>query len=180
MNGPDIPQPDLVIDIAIAAPAWGDEADLRPKIEHVLSKALEVGRFDLPAKVELSLLLTDDAQIRELNRIWRGKDKATNVLSFPAGELEDAGADGGDREATDAERPLLLGDIVIARETMVAEALGDGKPEFDHFCHLLVHGFVHLMGYDHEEDDEATEMEALETEILVELGVADPYAELST
>ena len=118
----------------------------------------------------ISLLLTDDARIQVLNRIWRDKDKPTNVLSFPSGLDEEAGDD----------RPLLVGDIVIARETVVAEAAAEGKTVEVHLRHLLVHGFLHLLGYDHEIDGEAETMEALETEILAELGIADPYAEVST
>ena len=166
--------PALAVDIAIAAADWGDEAQLRPRIEAILARAIEIGHFDLPQQVEVSLLLTDDERIRELNRVWRGKDKATNVLSFPADDLEHDG-EPGEEDA----RPLLLGDIVIARETLLREAADEGKSADDHFCHLLVHGFMHLLGYDHETDAEADEMEALETEILAALGVADPYAEVS-
>jgi probable rRNA maturation factor len=170
MSGEDDTGAALAVDIAVEADAWGDEQTLRLPIERTLATALAVGQFDLPAHVEVSLLLTDDARIQVLNRIWRGKDQPTNVLSFPAG-LDDGEADG---------RPLLLGDIAIARETVVAEAAAESKSVEAHLCHLLVHGLLHLLGYDHEADDEAEEMEALETEILAELGIADPYAEVST
>ncbi|MDR3375395.1 MAG: rRNA maturation RNase YbeY [Ancalomicrobiaceae bacterium] len=158
------------VDIAIEAEAWGEEEALRPLVERTLAVAIAVGRFDLPRHVEVSLLLTDDARIQVLNRIWRQKDKPTNVLSFPSGLEEEAGDD----------RPLLVGDIAIARETVVAEAAAEGNTLEAHLCHLLVHGFLHLLGYDHEIDAEAEGMEALETEILAELGIADPYAEVST
>ena len=170
MSGSDDTGVSIVVDIAVEAEAWGEEEALRPLVERTLAVAAAVGRFDLPRHVEVSLLLTDDARIQVLNRIWRQKDKPTNVLSFPAGLEEDTGDD----------QPLLVGDIVIARETVVAEAGGEGKTVEAHLCHLLVHGFLHLLGYDHEIDAEAEEMEALETEILTKLGIADPYAEVST
>lgn len=162
------PSTALAVDMSIEAEAWGAEADLRPFVEKTLATAVDVGGFDLPAEVEVSLLLTDDARIRVLNRTWRGKDKPTNVLSFPTG-LD---------EAADEGRPLIIGDIVVARETLLSEAAAEGKTAESHLCHLLVHGFLHLLGYDHETDAEAEEMEALETEILAELGIADPYGDL--
>ncbi len=162
----------ITIELTIEAGDWGEEAAVRADIERAIAAATEVGRFDLPPYAELSVVLTDDAHIRELNRTWRGKDKATNVLSFPAGEQHEA-------EISDdyADPPLLIGDIVVARETLVREAEEEAKSVANHFTHLLVHGFVHLMGYDHEDDAEAEEMEALEAEILAHLGIANPYAD---
>jgi metalloprotein, YbeY/UPF0054 family len=116
------------------------------------------------------VLLTDDARLRDLNRTFRGVDRATNVLAFPAvpaDVLAAAGADG---------RPADLGDVAIAFETTVAEARNDGKPLADHLSHLVVHAILHLLGHDHETDSEAVAMEALEIQILAHLGVADPYA----
>lgn len=162
----------VAIELTIEAGDWGDEAAINEDIDRVIAACLDAGHFDVPKYAELSLMLTDDAHIRELNRTWRGHDKATNVLSFPAGEQHEA-------EVSDdySDPPLLLGDIVIARETLVREAETEGKTVRDHFCHLLVHGFVHLMGYDHEVDAEAEEMEALEATILASLGIANPYAD---
>jgi probable rRNA maturation factor len=114
----------------------------------------------------LSLLFTDDATIADLNRDWRGKPKPTNVLSFPAPDTSEA-ADG---------IPMPLGDIVFGFETVAKEAAEAGLTLADHINHLLVHGLLHLLGYDHEEDREATAMEQLETAILARLGIADPYA----
>ncbi len=114
---------------------------------------------------ELSLVFTDDASIREINAEWREKDKPTNVLSFPAYPLEPGGMPGP-----------MLGDIVIARETVEREALDLDKSFEDHLTHLLVHGFLHLFGYDHMDAEEAEEMEGLETRILAKLGLSDPYA----
>ena len=112
----------------------------------------------------MSLCLTDDAALRALNARWRGIDKPTNVLSFPSssrGHLRDA---------------TMLGDIALAYETLAREAENLGVPLADHYRHLIAHGFLHLIGYDHETDAEAERMEALETRILARLGAADPYA----
>jgi probable rRNA maturation factor len=119
---------------------------------------------------EVSVLLADDARLHELNRGWRGKDRPTNVLSFPAGDPVGATA------AVPGGPPRLLGDIAVALETARAEALAEGKPLDHHLSHLLVHGTLHLLGYDHEGDEgEAVTMERRETELLAGLGVADPY-----
>jgi probable rRNA maturation factor len=118
---------------------------------------------------ELAVMLTDDSGIRTLNSNWRGIDKPTNVLSFPA--LQPTAA----RQPEDA--PRMLGDIAIAYETTRKEADGEGKPFDHHLSHLAVHGFLHLIGYDHETEDEAEAMEALEREILAQLGIPDPYAD---
>jgi len=118
---------------------------------------------------EVSIVLTDDASIQKLNREWRKIDKPTNVLSFPA--LPPTGAGGPD------DAPRMLGDIAIAYETLRQEADDERKPFADHLSHLAVHGFLHLIGYDHEIDDDAEAMEALEQEILAQLGIPDPYAE---
>jgi probable rRNA maturation factor len=110
------------------------------------------------------LLLTDDEEQRELNAQWRDKDSATNVLSFP--QIEPFGPVRG-----------LLGDITLARETLEREAADLGKSLDDHFTHLMVHGFLHILGYDHIDDAEALQMEGLETQILAGLGIDDPYAD---
>ena len=106
-------------------------------------------------------MLTDNSAIRLLNRTWRGVDAATNVLSFPTGRT------GGD--------PLLIGDIVLAHETVAAEAQAEGKPFAHHLAHLAVHGFLHLLGYDHEQKKDAEAMERLERDILRRLDIPDPY-----
>ncbi|MBM3561229.1 MAG: rRNA maturation RNase YbeY, partial [Alphaproteobacteria bacterium] len=111
----------------------------------------------------------DDAELRALNRNWRGRDKPTNVLSFPAG-------DDGETAAAQA-RALWLGDVVIAAETVQAEASDAGMTIADHLAHLVVHGVLHLLGHDHELAAEATRMEALERAILARLGIADPYGD---
>ena len=116
---------------------------------------------------ELSVVLADDALVQTLNRDYRGKDKPTNVLSFALTESDSP-------EAEDA--PTLLGDVVLAWETVAREAGEQGKPLADHLSHLVVHGVLHLLGYDHEVDAEAEEMERLEVEVLATLDVSDPYA----
>lgn len=120
--------------------------------------------------VEIAITLSDDAEVQVLNRDWRGKDKPTNVLSFPGLEGAMAGL-----LPPDAPRPL--GDLILAYETCAREAEEQGKSLADHARHLVVHGVLHLLGYDHETDAEAEEMEALETTILAGLGIADPYRE---
>ena len=120
----------------------------------------------MPARVELGVSLADDACQRRLNRDYRGLDMPTNVLAFPAWAA-------GETLASDA--PLLLGDVVLAFETVTREAEEQRKPLVDHLSHLTVHGVLLLLGYDHQAPDEALMMEALESSILVGLGVPDPY-----
>src|SRR5690606_2697163 len=119
--------------------------------------ALDGSGYELSGPAELSVLLTDDARQRELNHQWRGKDSSTNVLSFPQVEPDD---------------PLvgLLGDISLAHETLAREADALSKPFEDHFVHLLVHGMLHILGFDHEIREEALVMERYETDIMLELG----------
>ena len=126
--------------------------------------ALEQSGAQIKGAAEVSILLTNDAEQQDLNRQWRGKDSSTNVLSFP--QIEPFG-------------PVLgiLGDITLARETLEREATEQGVTFTDHFRHLVVHGFLHILGYDHLSDEEAHQMESLETQILASLGVSDPYAD---
>ena len=120
--------------------------------------------------VELSVRLAGDQEVRELNGKWRGQDKATNVLSFPlvdAAELQNTNV---------SDRELLLGDIVLARGVCESEADEKGVSIEQHVAHLVVHGTLHLLGYDHQHDAAAAEMEAREVRALARLGIADPYA----
>jgi probable rRNA maturation factor len=118
--------------------------------------------------VLLGVVLTDDAEQRDLNRTWRGKDSSTNVLAFALTDPDEPPPPGA---------PVLLGDIVLAFETVAREAAEQSKPLGDHLAHLVVHGVLHLLGFDHESDAEAAIMEARETEILSRLGVPAPYAD---
>jgi probable rRNA maturation factor len=113
---------------------------------------------------ELTVTLADDASVRELNGKWRAVDKPTNVLTFPAVEPDET-----------ADAPML-GDVILAFETIAREAEEDGKPLADHLSHLVIHGVLHLFGHDHLEDEQAEEMEAVERRALARLGIADPYA----
>jgi probable rRNA maturation factor len=118
--------------------------------------------------VELSIVLADAAEQQRLNREYRGKDAPTNVLAFPAW---------CPRSQPPRGAPILLGDVVLALETVVGEAAEQGKLFADHVRHLVVHGVLHLLGYDHETPSDAVVMESLETSILAEMGVPDPYRE---
>lgn len=159
-----MPQPALITDIQVASDQWRQMPEFDACIRRVLSEAARHLSSRLAPGAEVSIVLTDDATIQALNRDWRGHDKPTNVLSFPSAAPRVEGS------------PVLLGDIVIAYETVVAEARADGKPFVDHLAHLVVHGFLHLLGFDHEDDRAAAEMEALERDILAALLVPDPYS----
>jgi probable rRNA maturation factor len=195
MNGPllEDPEPGLAVDILIESEAWR----MLPEAEHIVRRAIAFAatspHLTLPGprasrphsgrcardasgpgkitsghhrNAELSVLLCDDKTIARLNAQWRGQQKPTNVLSFPPPPLQDAVPD---------ER-IPLGDIAIAYETLTREAEENRKTVSDHLSHLAVHGFLHLLGYDHHMDDEAEQMERLERDILARIGVADPYA----
>lgn len=119
-----------------------------------------------PVACELSVALADSALVQQLNNRYRGRDKPTNVLSFADIESEDLAGPG---------EPRLLGDIVLAREVVLDEASQQGKSSADHLAHLVVHGLLHLLGYDHDTDAAAEDMESVERQVLARLGVADPY-----
>jgi probable rRNA maturation factor len=148
------------IDIVVEAESWN--ADAEATVRRALAEAASTLGKDFRNHA-LTVLLTDDAAIRRLNASWRGIDKPTNVLSFPAApQFEGADA-------------TSLGDIAIAYETTAREAHEERKPFGHHLSHLAVHGFLHLLGYDHESDEQAETMENLERDILQRIGVPDPY-----
>jgi probable rRNA maturation factor len=159
-------RPRLRIDILVEAGDWPNRRELRQVAARALFAAAAKSGVDIAPESELSLVFTDDAHIRKLNRGFRRKDKATNVLSFPAPP-----PGGGNRFGP------LLGDIVIAKETVAREAADQGLTLDHHLTHLIVHGFLHLIGHDHAIEAEAVVMERLETAILAGIGVADPYAD---
>ena len=142
------------IDVEVRSALWEAEAAAADTVRAAINAAAAL----VPAQGEVSVLLTDDAGIKELNRAWRKIDKPTNVLSFPAA------------------RPPLLGDIAIAYETLAREAAEENKPVLHHLAHLAVHGFLHLLGYDHQTNSQADAMEALERIALARLDIDDPYS----
>jgi len=151
-------RPALKIDVIVESDRWKERADVRPLIRRAVAEAAAALST---AGAELAIVLTDDSTIRRLNRAWRRVDAATNVLSFPAGSA------GGE--------PPLIGDIVLAYETIAREARAERKPFVHHIAHLAVHGFLHLVGYDHERKQDAEAMERLERNVLRRLGIPDPY-----
>ena len=180
------------IDVIVKSARWKREPGAAAIVKKAVSTAAE-GVSTPPT--ELAIVLTDDSAIRVLNRIWRGKDTPTNVLSFPAPRMSatvrprESGdpkpraanaAPGSRRRGNQRKRDRIsphLGDIVVAFETVAREAKAEGKPFRHHLAHLAVHGYLHLLGHDHETDRDARKMERLEREILARLGIADPYAD---
>lgn len=150
----------LQVDITASAPGWDAAVDTALLVDAAKAAFLAGGGAGAG---EVSLLLGDDARIRELNRTWRGKDKATNVLSFP---LDAPHAGHG---------PRVLGDIALAYETVARETGARGISVSQHAAHLVVHGMLHLLGYDHESELQAQKMETLEVRVLDGLGIPDPY-----
>ena len=157
-----------ITEVLVVADCWQTEPDAETVIHRAIETAAETVNAGL-GEAELAVMLTDDAGIRTLNSNWRGIDKPTNVLSFPA--LQPTGA------AAPDDAPRMLGDIAIAFETTRKEADDEQKPFDNHLSHLAVHGFLHLIGYDHEKDGEAEAMETLEQEILAQLGIHNPYTD---
>jgi probable rRNA maturation factor len=153
------------IDIVVDSPLWKAQRGVKAVLQRAIGEAAAMAAT---SGGELAIVLTDDSAIRALNRNWRGKDQSTNVLSFPANARSDSLP--GERG-----RVRLLGDIVIAYETMAREALAEHRPFRHHLAHLAVHGFLHLVGHDHAADAEADAMEALEIAVLARLDVPNPY-----
>jgi len=161
------------IEVALPSAGWtrlcpAAESLARRAAELALARGTTALGLAWQGAVELGITLADDASQRQLNRDYRGRDKPTNVLAFPVWEP-------GTRLPSGA--PVLLGDIVLALETVAQEAADQEKPIGDHLVHLTVHGVLHLLGYDHLTQGEAAAMESLERSILAELGVADPYCD---
>ncbi len=164
---------DVIVD---AGPQWPGAPDWTGLASGAAQAALnETPHGDLvanPSMVEISVKLSDDAEVQALNAAYRGKDAPTNVLSFPMVQLDlieaiDIGDDG----------ETLLGDIILAHETCAREAAEKGISLADHVTHLIVHGTLHLVGYDHDVEAEAEAMEAIETRALASLGIGDPYGD---
>jgi probable rRNA maturation factor len=146
------------VDLQFGDPRWRKSRGLAARLQSAAEMALRRGRA--PRNAALTILLADDAQLRALNRDFRGKNKPTNVLSFPAPENEER----------------YLGDVALAYDVTRAEAEAAGKRFADHAMHLVIHGVLHLLDFDHVRPRDARVMEPLETRILAALGIADPYA----
>ena len=155
----------IVVEVSIECDLWAALPNAEVLAAQAVEKARKITKIKLHKAAEISVLLVDDSRIASLNARWRNIAKATNVLSFPASAPEKLAAN------------ALLGDIVLAFETVRREALDEGKSLANHFSHLVVHGFLHLIGYDHINEADAEIMEALEIKILAGLKIADPYSE---
>ena len=157
----------LTVVVAVEDEAWTDafgEGELTALTRRALAAAARHLGLPEAIETEISVTYANDATVAEANHAWRGKERSTNILSFPMVQLEPGELPGP-----------LAGDLLLAIETVAGESAAEDKPLADHLSHLLVHGFLHLMGYDHIEDDEAATMETAEIEILAGLGIADPY-----
>jgi probable rRNA maturation factor len=153
------PRGKLKIDVLVDSDRWKDPAKVRATVRRAVGAAAATAST---TGTEVAIVLTDDSAVRQLNRLWRGIDAATNVLSFPT-------------KRKIADEPPHLGDIVLAYETIAREASAEHKPLAHHVAHLVVHGFLHLLGYDHEKDADAETMEQTERKILRRLHIPDPY-----
>lgn len=157
MNSEPARSAELLIDVLVESPLWRE----RPSAAANVRKAIRAAAEEISsAGGEVAVVLADDGVVRRLNKQWRGIDKPTNVLSFPA--------------ATSGPGSML-GDIVLAYETLMRECRDEGREFNHHLSHLAVHGFLHLNGYDHQTDADAETMEALESDIMVRLRMPDPY-----
>ena len=151
----------LCIETSVECAGWSALEDLDALVAECLRSALEESGDELVEGVEVSLLFCDDSRIQGLNRNFRGQDKPTNVLSFPSPDS--------------LETARFIGDIAVAYETVAREAHEQGNTLEQHCRHMIVHGFLHLLGYDHEDEAEAEAMETMEIHILRRLGVDNPY-----
>lgn len=163
------------IDIAVQDPIWESLGDIDTLIYQAVEKALSsaiMPKFAFGKALEVSVVLANDDLVQVLNREYREKDKPTNVLTF-------ASMDSDDFEEIMLMEPLNIGDVILSYQTIERECQEQGKFLLDHINHLVVHGTLHLLGYDHINDDEATDMETLEIRILEQLGVQNPYTDTS-
>jgi probable rRNA maturation factor len=156
--------PTVDIDIVTESDLW----NACPDADAIIRRAIDAASRAAGESGTVAVMLTDDASIRAMNAQWRGIDKPTNVLSFPAGDTLRLPGE------------VHLGDIAIAYETVAAESASENKAFADHLAHLAIHSYLHLIGFDHETDDEAAQMESLEIRILCGLGIADPYSDTAS
>jgi probable rRNA maturation factor len=156
-----------LIEVVVASDLWEEQPSAEQAALRVIEAAAAMLRPSTRGTVEV--VLSDDAALAALNHQWRGIDKPTNVLSFPSAKLPD--------DIRGGPAPLALGEIYIAYETVAQEATGEEKPFMHHFAHLVAHGFLHLLGYDHDSEQAAATMENLEVEILGQFDIPNPYAD---
>ncbi len=161
----DPPPPSSSIDINVSEAKWHTRLDPLDIASAAINAAMKASGSLINGDCEVSLLFCNDAVMAGINNEWRGLDKPTNVLSFPAAEFPGQ------------TFPRPLGDIIIALEISQKEAADAGLSFESHVTHLIVHGFLHLLGYDHETDNDAHEMETMEADILAGMGIANPYLE---
>ena len=167
---PRAASPKVAVSVIVEHDAWRDViAEPLPLLRRAAAAAVAEERRARRSRStrtpQVAVALIDDRAMQKLNKTYRGKDKPTNVLSFPSDAPQVAGA------------PALLGDIAIAYETLAREAAAEKKPFLHHLAHLAAHGYLHLLGYDHQTDSEAEAMEALERETLAAMRIPDPYAD---
>ena len=164
----------MILDVAIEADAeWDSSTDWERLAHDAAAAAIAESAFpqliDSSRVAELSVRLTSDEEVRALNSKWRGKDKPTNVLSFPMAEPYEF------EQAEDDGPEIMIGDVILARGVCAAEAAEKGVSVTQHATHLMVHGTLHLLGHDHDDERSAADMERRETRALARLGIADPY-----
>ena len=159
------------IEISLRDSAWSTALPDAAAVVRRAAAAILEAEANLPGHVELSVVLADDAFVRTLNRDYRGQDRATDVLSFPVHEPPRLDPPPG-------EMPLMLGDVVLARETVQRDSASAGVGLADRVSHLVIHGVLHLLGHDHDEPDAERHMRALESRTLLALGLCDPYVNL--
>jgi len=164
----------IEIAIRIHDPAWPAALPEAAAVARRAASAALEAEADLPGAAALGVTLADDAFVRRLNKAWRGQDRATDVLAFPLHERP------AEAPPPAGAMPLLLGDVVVARETVQRDSAADRVTVADRLSHLVVHGVLHLLGHDHGARDAARLMRGLETRVLSGLGIGDPYATLCT
>ena len=157
---------DLTVDIMVTHPDWRQLGAIEDEIRRLVHAVFTQLPYDVPRPLEIGIVLSSDAEVRRLNKLYRRKDTPTNVLSFPIADFE----------RKRLEQNCLLGEVILALETILQEADEAGIPPREHLSHLIVHGILHLFGLDHQTETEAARMEATESNILLNLGLRDPYA----
>lgn len=154
----------VACDVIVDEPRWSQQLEPELLVDKVVRKVIDMLNPQLHPHAEVCFSFSNDKRVQELNSLWRSKDTPTNVLSFPASHGDNLRAS------------PLLGDVIMAYETIDREAGEEGKLLVSHTAHMVVHGMLHLIGYDHETDEDAQEMENLESQILVDLGYPDPWS----